>query len=311
MAARDHRKIVRQEVGVGAAGIVGRDRAAAIAVVEAAETGDVFVVLHEAAVIDAARSAGPGAGFQPVAGPQPGNAVPSRPGIDIAEQRIDRETVRSVTDQRRMGLLRLPGDQRCREAVIVIGPARLDMGIGGVEAEIDGAGQRLVLPAGVRIVAPILRRAGVEGDAVQGNAERRQAERRRLGRHLRVQRHAIDMVLFRDGMRVAAVREWAGHVIRDAVAADVPVEAVDRDFDFVFRGAGRLRHSAAARRSRRRAGRDNRRQGGCNRCSPSYRFHVSAPFRCLGWRAASPVRPSFAPAKTLHGKPAEDIGCAS
>jgi hypothetical protein len=131
-----------------------------------------------------------------------------------------------------------PLDEAGRQAVVVIRAGRLHVRVVLVEAEVDEAGLRLVIPLAVAL--PELRGARLERHAIDRHAEERAIGRRRPRGDAWRERAAEDIVLRADRVRVAAARKIAGLVIGDAVRAD-GAEAVALDRDGAWIGQRRER----------------------------------------------------------------------
>ena len=252
---RDERILLGHHVIVGALREFRRHAGTSAELVEVSRAGDVFEVEAERAVRLAGR------GLFAVAAAVGGlEAVAALHLLELAlgvfrlrerVDRVDREAVRGPAD---LGHLLLAAGEAIEEeggdAVIVVGAVGLDVPMVLVEAQADldlrgrahlgVAHQGLVVPR-VAAVAVVIDFGGarIEDDAVQGHAPgRHHPPGRAAGERLGVGRDFEAILLLRDGVGVAAVREGRDLVVRDAVGLDDALVALDGEGDLVL--AGRL-----------------------------------------------------------------------
>ena len=154
--ARDEREGFGDDVVVCSVGILGSYAGSAVALVEITRAGNVLVVLHESAVVFATGAAGSRAFLELVTRTQFFDSAFGDRSDVIAKLSVDRKAIGCVSDERHLLFTTELLDEPGRQAVVVVGPARLDVGLTGIETEVDLAGEGFVSPAAVSVAVPPL-----------------------------------------------------------------------------------------------------------------------------------------------------------
>ena len=223
---------------IDALGIFRRDPEASAAFIQITRTGDIFKILGERAVVGAARSARALALLELVTGAHHAHFALRVLQIRIIPARINGEAIGGVADVRKPGfvigieLLQ----QFERDRVIMKSTGGLHVAVAEIEAEVELAGARLIMPAAVAIILPKLRCSGIKHHAVQGDAVIGSHAEHRPVRGLRVQRQFAMILLCRDGIGIPASRKMAHEVIGDAVGINDSLLALNAESNFIFSG---------------------------------------------------------------------------
>ena len=144
---RNKRIVCRHDIIISPGWIFGCDAGASIALVEISGTGHIFPILHKRSVIGAAWSIRPGAGLEPVTGAQFLDRAVWIRRIAVAKLRINWKSISGIANQHHLGSLLELSHESGWNAVIVIGSARLDVGVVMIHPQLDLAGKGFVLPA--------------------------------------------------------------------------------------------------------------------------------------------------------------------
>lgn len=135
-AARDIGKFFCDDVIISALRVFGGDSGAAVTFVEVARFFDVFIILDIGSVVLAARAPESFAALDSIAGTQLFDAAARIVGLFEAVQSIDGIAVRGIAQEHGMFCRPLVGNEAGGEAVIVIGPVWLDVGIVLIESQV-------------------------------------------------------------------------------------------------------------------------------------------------------------------------------
>lgn len=229
------REVFGKDIVVGAFWILRGDAETTGARVEIAGAGDVFKIFDKDAVVGAAGlSVGTrsGAFLEAVTRSHRCDGAGGIGRVAMAPFSVNRVTVGGPAQEGKDRLIAgEAGEKGDGNAVVVVGPRRLDMAVVGIKTEREGITFCLVRPAGGAVVLPGLGGAGVEDDAVEGDTKGLAQEGNGPDGRSGGDGDCVAVLLGGDVVWVVAVRKATCGVIREAVGDDDPFIALNGDGD--------------------------------------------------------------------------------